>query len=43
MAGDHSVASNINKDVLINELGLKQISKTTIYKKKGYCILSPSM
>lgn len=43
MAGDHTVASNVNKDILINKLGLKQFSNTTIFKKTGYFVLSPSV
>lgn len=43
MAGDHSLASNINKDVLLDDLGLKQFSNTTVFRKNGYFVLSPSM
>ncbi|MDR7079856.1 hypothetical protein J2Y03_004914 [Neobacillus niacini] len=43
MAGDHSAARDVNKDVLINELDLRQVSNTTIYVKGSYFILSPSV
>lgn len=43
MAGDHSVASNVNKDVLLDDFGLKQFSNTTVFRKSGYFVLSPSM
>lgn len=43
MSGNHTLASNVNKNVLINELGLRQISNTTVYKKNVFFILSPSM
>lgn len=43
MAGDHSVASSVNKVVLTDKLGLKQFSNTTVFRKNGYFVLSPSM
>jgi hypothetical protein len=43
MAGDHSAARNVNRDILINELGLRQVSNTTIYVKGKYFVLSPSV
>jgi hypothetical protein len=43
MAGDHSAARDVNKDILINELDLRQVSNTTIYVKGRYFVLSPSV
>ena len=43
MAGDHSAARNVNRDILINELDLKQVSNTTIFLKGKYFVLSPSV
>ena len=43
MAGDHTAACNVNKEVLLVELGLRQFSNTTIFKKNGYFVLSPSV
>ncbi|SDN87541.1 hypothetical protein SAMN05443253_12317 [Bacillus sp. OK048] len=31
MAGDNSAARIVNRDILINELDLRQVSNTTIY------------
>jgi hypothetical protein len=42
MAGDNSAARNVNRDILINELDLRQVSNTTIYLKGKYFVLSPS-
>lgn len=43
MAGDHSAARNVNRDILINELDLKQVSNTTMFLKGKYFVLSPSV
>lgn len=43
MAGDHSIARNVNKDFLVHELNLKQVSNTTIFVKGKFFVLSPSV
>jgi hypothetical protein len=43
MTGNHSAARNVNKDILINELHLRQVSNTTIYVKGRFFVLSPSV
>jgi hypothetical protein len=43
MADDHTAARNVNRDILINELDLRQVSNTTIYLKGKYFVLSPSV
>lgn len=35
-------ASNVNRDVLVGSLGLKQYRNTTIYTKYGIFVISPS-
>jgi hypothetical protein len=34
MAGDHSAARNVNRDILINELDLRQVSNTKFAQEK---------
>lgn len=36
------VASYVNRDVLVGQLGLKQYKNTTIYTKSGIFVISPS-
>lgn len=43
MSGDHSATTNFNKEILTRDLGLTQYSNTTVFKKAGYFILSPSI
>ncbi|MEH7276185.1 hypothetical protein [Neobacillus vireti] len=43
MAGDYSAARNVKRDILINELDLKQVSNTTIFLEGKYFVLSPSV
>lgn len=43
MAGNHSYTTNFNIEILIGTLGMKRLLNTSIFKKKGYFILSPSV
>lgn len=43
MAGNHSGTSNFNKYLLTEDLGFCQYKNTTIYRKKGFFVLSPSV
>lgn len=43
MVGSRVNSSNVNKDFLVNELGLKQLGNTTIFRKVNSFVLSPSV
>jgi superoxide dismutase len=43
MAGNHSSTTNFNKHLLTDALGLSQYSNTTIFRKKGFFVLSPAV
>ena len=43
MSGDHTSSTEINKDKLVNDLGLKQYKNTTIFEKYKIFVLSPSV
>ncbi|MDZ5472691.1 hypothetical protein SM124_13210 [Bacillus sp. 31A1R] len=43
MSNNRASSSNVHKDFLINGLGLKQVSNTTIFKKRDVFVLSPSV
>jgi hypothetical protein len=43
MAGNHSTTSQFNKNILLHDLNLRQISNTTAYYKNGFFVLSPSI
>lgn len=38
-----SVASQVNLDFLINDLGLRQVSNTTLFRKGNIFVISPSV
>ncbi|MEN2465629.1 hypothetical protein [Ornithinibacillus sp. JPR2-1] len=40
---DTTGSSSVNKRVLVENLGLQQLSNTTIFKKGNYFVLSPSV
>ncbi len=43
MSGNRSSSTNVNKDILVKELGFKQYRNTTIFTKQNYFVLSPSV
>jgi hypothetical protein len=43
VTADRQASSNVNKGVLLNELGLTQVSNTTIFRKGILFVLSPSV
>ncbi|PLR95750.1 hypothetical protein [Bacillus sp. T33-2] len=43
LAGNLSASSNKNKEILKQILGLRQVSNTSVFVKKGYFVLSPSI
>ena len=38
----NTAASNVNRDALVGQLGLKQYKNTTIYTRSGVFVISPS-
>lgn len=43
VAGNHTTTVNHNKNILVKDLGLRQFSNTTIFKKRNFFVLSPSI
>jgi hypothetical protein len=39
---NNTAANNVNKDILIGQLGLTQFKNTTIYSRSGLFVISPS-
>lgn len=39
---NNTASSNVNRDVLVGQLGLRQYRNTTIYTRNGHFVISPS-